>query len=218
MTEQYLTIDSDHLSLESVLDIPDSGDKAPGVVICHPDPRYGGDMHDDVVVGLARILAESGIAALRFNTRGVGGSDGEFDRGDGETDDTLSALDTLALHEGIDPSRIGVAGYSFGASVALQAAGESSVVQAVVSIACPAGIFRALGSVELLQPKLLVLGDRDHNFPVDQFRFLTKRFSQPREVSVIAGADHFFRGVEQELGQMTTRFFTRWLIGDQTAG
>ncbi|MDP6420117.1 MAG: dienelactone hydrolase family protein [SAR202 cluster bacterium] len=215
MTQQILTLNSGHLSLESVLDVPDSSDKVPGVALCHPDPRYGGDMHNDVVVELARVLVESGIAALRFNMRGVGASDGEFDRGNGETDDALSALHTLELHERIDPSRIGVAGYSFGASIAIQAAGESSLVQAVVSIACPAPIFRVLGSVELLQPKLFVMGDSDHNFPVEQFRFLTKRYSQPREVSVVVGADHFFRGVEPAVGEMTTRFFTRWLTGDQ---
>ena len=215
MTQQHLTLESGHLSLESVLYIPDSNDKVPGVVLCHPDPRYGGDMDNDIVVRTARDLASAGIAALRFNTRGVGNSDGEFDRGNGETDDMLSAVNMLEVHEKIDPSRIGVFGYSFGASVALQTAGESSVVKAVASVSCPATIFRVLGSTEMLQPKLFVMGDKDHNFPVEQFRFLTKRYSEPREVSVVTGADHHFRGIESIVGEMTADFFIRRLTGDQ---
>jgi hypothetical protein len=59
------------------------------------------------------------------------------------------------------------------------------------------------------------MGDKDHNFPVEQFRFLTKRYSEPREVSVVTGADHHFRGIESIVGEMTADFFIRRLTGDQ---
>ena len=181
------------------------------MVVCHPHPRQGGDMYSGVVIGVADRLTAQGFAVLRFNFRGVGGSEGEFAWGSGETDDAEAAVETLSLVEGVNASRIGIAGYSFGAAVALQATMDSPAIQAVAAIACPAPQLRAFSGLELLQPKLFILGDHDHNFPIDQFRFLTKRYSDPREAEVIPGADHFFRGVEHEIGTIASRFFSTWL-------
>ncbi|MCH8309406.1 MAG: dienelactone hydrolase family protein [Chloroflexi bacterium] len=214
MPQQQLNFDSNGLSLQGILEFPESDDKVPGVVICHPHPRHGGDMVNDVVVGLSQSLNAIGIATLRFNFRGVGASEGAHDNGNGEVDDALSALDALELDDAVDASRIGIAGYSFGASIALQAALDSIQVKAVFSVACPIGPFRALSSLELLQPKMLVLGDHDHDFPVGEFRFLTKRFSQPKDVEVISNADHFFRGIEAEVGKMASIFFNDSLGGN----
>ena len=75
----------------------------------------------------------------------------------------------------------------------------------------PISAFRELGVQELLQPKLLLLGDLDHDFPVDQFTFLARRFTEPRQVEVVHDADHFFAGREAEVAQMTTEFFVRCL-------
>lgn len=207
-----LTIDSGGLSIEGMLHLPkDSTEKAPGIVICHPHPRYGGDMRNNVVLGLTKRLTRDGFAVLRFNFRGVGGSEGTFDWGGGETDDADAALETLSLRDEVDGSRIGIAGYSFGAAVAIQSATDSTTTHAVAAIACPAPQFRAFSGMELLQPKLFVLGDHDHNFPVEQFRFLCRRFADPRQSEVVTGADHFFRGSEILLGEMTSKFFTTWL-------
>lgn len=207
-----ITIDSGGLSIEGMLHLPgDAADKVPGIVICHPHPRYGGDMNNNVVLGLTERLTKDGFAVLRFNFRGVGGSEGAFDWGGGETDDADAALETLSLRDEVDGSRIGIAGYSFGAAVAIQSATDSTTAHAVAAIACPAPQFRAFSGMELLQPKLFVLGDHDHNFPVDQFRFLCRRFADPRQSEVISGADHFFRDHEPTLSEMTSEFFTQWL-------
>ncbi len=210
--QRPITIDSGGLSIEGLLSLPAGATgKVPGVVICHPHPRYGGDMRNNVVRGLAERLVGDGFAALRFNFRGVGNSEGEFNWGSGETDDADAALDVLSLREEVDASRIGIAGYSFGAAVAIQSAADSTLVQAVAAIACPAPQFRAFSGMELLQPKLFVLGDHDHNFPVDQFRFLCRRFADPLRSEVISGADHFFRESEAALGDMASEFFRQWL-------
>lgn len=209
---QPITIDSGELRIEGSLHLPKNmEDKSPGVVLCHPHPRYGGDMNNNVILGLTHRLARDGFAVLRFNFRGVGGSEGSFDWGGGETDDADAALETLSLHDEVDGSRIGIAGYSFGAAVAMQSAADSTLTQAVAAIACPAPQFRAFSGMEILQPKLFVLGDHDHNFPVDQFRFLCRRFADPRQSEVVSGADHFFRGSEALLGEMTSGFFATWL-------
>ena len=84
-------------------------------------------------------------------------------------------------------------------------------------IAPPVGVFGAVGALELLQPKLFVLGDHDHDFPADQFRFLARRYGDPKQVSVIPGADHFFVGHESTLGEMAAGFFAKWLATDVAA-
>ena len=209
---QSVTIDSGELRIEGSLHLPkETAERAPGVVVCHPHPRYGGDMYNSVVVGLTNRLVRDGFAVMRFNFRGVGESEGSFDWGGGETDDADAALETLSLREEVDASRIGIAGYSFGAAVAMQSASDSTLAQAVAAIACPAPQFRAFSGMEILQPKLFVLGDHDHNFPADQFRFLCRRFADPRRDEVISGADHFFRGSEELLGELASEFFTTWL-------
>ncbi|MCL0028912.1 alpha/beta hydrolase [Dehalococcoidia bacterium] len=212
MTQHQLTINSDGLALEAVLHLPSSLGKAPAVTVCHPHPRYGGNMNSGIVVGLSEALRASGIAALRFNHRGVGGSEGNFAVGvDWALADAWAAVDALSLDDRIDATRVGIAGYSFGASVALLASLESDTILAMATIACPASVFKEFGARELLVPKLFVLGDQDHDFPVDQFRFLAQRYSEPKQVSVLSGADHFFRGHETVLGEIASAFFTRWL-------
>ena len=109
MTQHQLTLDSDGLALAAILHVPADSvssassrplQKIPGVVVCHPHPRYGGDMNSGVVAGLAQCLQASGIAALRFNHRGVAGSEGEFaGGGDGALADARSALEELSLDE-----------------------------------------------------------------------------------------------------------------------
>ena len=207
-----ITITSGDLQLEALLERPGRDpDAIPGVVICHPHPRQGGNMYNSVVIAVSDRLTANGIAVLRFNFRGVGESEGAFDWGSGETDDAEAAVEELSLAEGVDASRIGIAGYSFGAAVALQTAMASATIQAVATIACPAAEVRAFSGLEILQPKLFVLGDHDHNFPVEQFRFLTRRYADPCEAEVVPGADHFFRGSEADVGEMVSRFFATWL-------
>ncbi len=219
-----LIIDSSGLRLEGLLSLPviagpdvddDSREKLPGVVLCHPHPRQGGNMQNGVIEGMSARLVAGGFAVLRFNFRGVGGSEGQFAWGSGETDDAEAALEVLSLREEVDASRIGIAGYSFGAAVALQAAMASSmassVVQAVAAIACPAAQMRAFSGLEILPPKLFALGDSDHDFPEGQFRFLAKRFASPSQIEIVSGADHFFRGFEVVVGDMAVDFFREWL-------
>lgn len=206
-----VTFKSGDLTLEGVLHLPDVDSPLPCVAICHPHPLYGGDMHNNVVMGLAAALPEKGIAALRFNFRGVGGSGGEHTRGVGEVEDAEAAVAFLSLYRGIDGGRLGLAGYSFGASVALETARKEGLIHALALVACP---FQSLNSPVgqgLVAPKLFLCGDQDHVIPADQFSFLAKRFVEPREVHIIPGADHFFGGFEREVADLVSGFFARWL-------
>ena len=208
---EEVSFPSGDLTLEGILYLPDSSDKIPGVVICHPHPRFGGDMHNGIVLAVARSVCNTGMAGLAFNTGGTGNSEGTYSDGVGEIEDALHAISYLSLHDRVDASRLGIAGYSFGASVALEACTKSNLVQAVASVACTMSPFRDLGVRELLQPKLLIGGELDHNFPAEQFNFLAKRFMEPKEVKLLDGADHFFGGREAELGVLAAEFFARFL-------
>ena len=202
---------SGELALEGTLHLPDADGRFPGVVICHPHPQYGGDMYNVIVASLARSLCKAGIAALRFHFRGVDMSEGSFGGGVGEIEDAVEALSFLCLNDHVDASRIGIAGYSFGAAVALAAASRSNLPQAVVSIACPSRVFNEMSAQELLLPKMLIVGEHDHDFPAQQFKFMARRFTDPKEVEVIGGADHFFGGHVSEVVELATGFFARWL-------
>ncbi len=205
---------SGELALEGTLHLPAEEGRFPGVVICHPHPQYGGDMYNVIVASLAQSLCNAGIAALRFHFRGVDMSEGSFDGGIGEIEDAIAALEFLSLCENVDASRVGVAGYSFGAAVAMAAASRSNLPQALASIACPSRVFNEMSAQELLLPKLLILGEHDHDFPVQQFKFTARRFTDPKEVEIIGGADHFFGRHVSEVAGLTTVFFRQWL-GDE---
>ena len=212
--QQNIFFRSGELSLEGTLHLPPAEGRFPGVVICHPHPQYGGDMYNVIVASLARSLCEAGIAALRFHFRGVDMSEGSFDGGIGEIEDAVEAMEYLTLNENVDASRVGIVGYSFGAAVALAAASRSNLPQALVSIACPSRVFNEMSAQELLLPKLLILGEHDHDFPAQQFKFMARRFNDPKTVEVISGADHFFGGHVSEVVGLSTDFFSKWL-GDE---
>ena len=213
-----ITFPSGDLTLEGALHLPEGTGRFPGVVLCHPHPRYGGDMYNVIVASLADRLCAAGIAALRFNFRGVDLSEGEFDGGAGEIQDAAEAMNFLSLRDEVDASRIGIAGYSFGAAIALAAASQNSIAQAIVSIACPSRVFNEISARELLLPKLLILGEHDHDFPMQQFRFMARRYTEPKSIEIIRGADHFFGGHVSEVTALATDFFSEWLGDDRRRG
>ena len=208
---QNIMFPSGDLALEGTLHLPAEEGRFPGVVICHPHPRYGGDMYNVIVATLAQSLCAAGIAALRFNFRGVDMSEGSFDGGNGEIQDAEEALNYLSLCENVDASRVGIAGYSFGAAVAMAAASRSNLAQAIVSVACPSRVFNEMSAQEMLIPKMLILGEHDHDFPAQQFKFMARRYSDPKQVEIIDGADHFFGGHVAQVVGLATSFFEQWL-------
>ena len=198
-------------SLEGYLQLPEGDGPFPGVVVCHPHPRMGGDMYNSVVMGICHALTRVGIASLRFNFRGVGRSQGTYDEGRGETEDALAALGLLASSESIEEGSVGIAGYSFGAGVALKAALRDDRARAV-SVVARARVDPEddVGKRPSL-PILFVVGDLDRLMPPEQFRELSGKLATPPEMHVVPGADHFFVGLEMEVGAVVATFFQHWL-------
>ncbi|MBI2856385.1 MAG: dienelactone hydrolase family protein [Chloroflexi bacterium] len=197
--------------LEGFLYIPEGAGPFPGVVVCHPHSLMGGNMDNNVVMGICHVLARLGIASLRFNFRGVGRSESAFDEGRGEIDDALEAIRVLASSDGIDASRVGLAGYSFGAGVAMKAALRDDISRALALI----GRARVDPDEDLnLRPSLPILfavGDRDRLMPQGQIEEISARLTTKPEMHVLPGADHFLAGREMEVGELVAAFFQRWL-------
>ena len=176
LKKPFINIKSGDIELESRLDVPLGESRPPCVLFCHPDPRHGGAMDNLILEKVNENLLKNGIATLRFNFRGVGNSTGEFTGGKSEGTDIISIVEFLSTHTLIDGSRIGIFGYSFGAWMALEATLATSKIKSVVSVACPQRWYSTFGTVEMVQPKLLISGDRDHDFPHGQFKFLSGRY------------------------------------------
>jgi alpha/beta superfamily hydrolase len=202
LAESPVTFPAGSFRLEGYASVPAGATHA--VVVCHPHPEYGGTMDDGIVTAVARSLGAAGIATLRFNFRGVGRSEGRHSGGGAEIDDVRAALDCLA--ERAPGARLALAGYSFGAAVAVRAAGVDRRAERVAAIALPAAMLDAEFLAECRTPLLLVHGDRDQFAPVAQLEAILARCPAPTEVERIPGADHFLYPATDRIGARIVRF------------
>jgi alpha/beta superfamily hydrolase len=180
---------SDGLDLEAELAVPPTPNGA--VVLAHPHPQQGGSMRSLVTSELFRTLPAAGIATLRFNFRGVEGSEGTFGGGIAEHDDVVAAIDRLRVATSATP--LVLAGWSFGADV------SASVVDPRLAgwflIAPP---LRVLPDDRLVaasdpRPKHLAVPEHDMFRPPDSAREATAGWTNTT-VEVVPGADHFLVG------------------------
>jgi alpha/beta superfamily hydrolase len=199
MDEVQVSFRSGDLTLEGLLANPGGG--APGAVVCHPHPMYGASMYNNVVDAILAALWECGYATLRFNFRGVGASEGEHDGGPGEVADAGAAMAHLLAQPDVRRDDAMMAGYSFGAMVALSAGYERRDVARIVAVALPIAMTDARVPPDASKPLLLVSGDRDSYSPVAGLQALQQKIRASAKVELIAGADHFFGGQEAELSR-----------------
>lgn len=211
MPRRRLTLTLPDVALEGVLHLPDAPRPHAAVLVCHPHPFYGGTMDNNVVMGLCWALERAGLAALRYNYRGVGGSEGQMVAGEQDVADAVETLRALAEMDEVEGHRVGICGYSFGAGVALEVAARSDLPKAVAVVGCPTSVLQGEGLQRVRLPKLLISGSRDPFAPAAQVRELTARFADPKEVHLLEGADHFLVGREAHVGELAAEFFARWL-------
>jgi alpha/beta superfamily hydrolase len=175
-----------------------------GVVITHPHPLYGGTMNNPVVETVQSAYQQHGYATLRFNFRGVGGSQGNFDNGLGEQDDVRAAISYV---ENMDVSAIDLAGYSFGAWVNTGVVTDSrTAIRSMMMISPPVGFieFETVPAINCL--KLVVTGSRDDIAPVNQIRDLMPAWNPEAQFEIIDGCDHFYSGHLHKLQSILTQY------------
>jgi alpha/beta superfamily hydrolase len=178
-------------ALEAQLDRSDS-DGGAFAVLCHPHPQYGGSMHDAVLATLAGALLDAGVSCLRFNFRGVGNSEGRSSGGSAEAEDLLAAAAWLRAEH--SPERLWLGGYSFGASMVWQAAAAINP-ERLLLIAPPVGAM-PFAEQSLNADIDVFAGDRD-----DYVDFAQLDRLRGARVHQLAGADHFFMGLHDQLRQ-----------------
>jgi alpha/beta superfamily hydrolase len=176
------------------------------MVLCHPHPQYGGSMHDGVLDTVARVAQRSAMATLKFNFRGVGASDGSFDRGLGEIDDLLAVLTWLRNEH--RPNSILLAGYSFGSNVVWQALDRAGDVAQVLLIAPPIGAMHYAERGGLAIPVDVIYGDEDTFVAAAELERWAARAAPGARITPIAGADHFFGAAHEALAQAVERALT----------
>lgn len=171
-------------------------DDAPVALILHPHPQHGGTMNNKVVYSLYHNFARRGFSTLRFNFRGVGRSQGEFDNGQGELSDAAAALDWMQAH---NPNASGcwIAGFSFGAWIAMQLMMRRPEINGFIAIAPPASIHDFSFLAPCPAGGLIVHGDADDIIPEESVAKLSDKLGKQKNITidyrVVKGCDHFFR-------------------------
>jgi len=188
--------------LEALLMHPESDPVAAGVV-CHAHPLHGGVMHFKVVFRAAKALQQNGVAALRFNFRGVGRSQGEHDHGIGEQDDAAAALGELERRFPGLPLVLG--GFSFGAATALHLVARDRRPKAVFALGFPRSLMPESAAIAQIRiPRLFVQGERDEFASGAELRELVASLPGEPRLEVIPGADHFFTGQLDRVQQVVS--------------
>ncbi|HEY3919160.1 MAG TPA: alpha/beta hydrolase [Stellaceae bacterium] len=184
---------------------PAAEEKAPIALLLHPHPQHGGTMNNKVVYTLFHAFVHCGFSAFRFNFRGVGRSQGQFGRGEGELADAASALDWL-LTANPAAKACWVGGFSFGAWIGMQLLMRRPEIGAFVSVAPPANMFDFGFLAPCPVSGLIVQGDQDQIVPLEAMQKLLAKLKHQRDVTVdyriVKGADHFFQSQLAELGQV----------------
>ena len=174
-------------------------------VVCHPHPLFGGTLTNKVVHTLARAFTEVGMPSLRFNFRGVGMSAGTHDEGRGEVQDVLAAV--RYGRERWPQARLWLAGFSFGAAVAVRA---SSAAQPAGLIAVAPAVDRVdMAAVIPACPWLVLLGDADDVVSPQRMLEWAQGLRPAPVTQVLAGAGHYFHGRLPDLRERVTAFLNQ---------
>jgi len=168
----------------------------------HPHPKFGGTMNNKIVYDLFYMFQERGFTTLRFNFRGVGRSQGEFDHGQGELLDAAAALDWV---QGLHPDSRGcwVAGFSFGAWIGMQLLMRRPEIEGFMSIAPQANIYDFSFLAPCPSSGLIINGDQDRVAPMEDTVGLVEKLKTQKGImithQVVEGGNHFFTEQEDEL-------------------
>jgi alpha/beta superfamily hydrolase len=184
--------------LEALLDEPAAEPRAVAV-FGHPHPLHGGTMHTKALYQAAKAMPRIGVAALRFNFRGVGRSAGTFDAGAGELEDFKAAI--AFASERFPDLPIWAAGMSFGSWIAMTAGAQDARVSLLLGIAPPVDRydFEALKTCTL--PKFIIHGEEDELISIKEIRKFYAQIPEPKELVTIEYANHLFEGKTPLVGE-----------------
>jgi alpha/beta superfamily hydrolase len=191
---------------------------APIALILHPHPKYGGTMNNPVTYALHYAFRDLGFTVMRFNFRGVGRSQGEFDQGVGELSDAASALDYLQA-QNQNASACWVAGFSFGAWIGMQLLMRRPEISGFVSVAPPANMYDFSFLAPCPSSGLILNGEADRIVPTEEVEKLSNKLKAQRGITIthktVPEANHFFeKGMEPMIGMV--KEYVQRRLGEDT--
>jgi alpha/beta superfamily hydrolase len=180
-------------------------ENAPIALILHPHPQQGGTMNNRVVFEVYQTFVRRGFSTLRFNFRGVGRSQGEYDEGTGELSDAASALDWLQAANP-DASQCWVSGFSFGAWICMQLLMRRPEINSFIALAPPANKYDFAFLAPCPASGLVVHGADDNMVPEESVDTFAKKLASQKRITIdyqiVEGANHFFH---EKVDELTTR-------------
>lgn len=205
------TIQGRRVQLEAALREPHGTPPHAAAVVCHPHPLYGGTLDNRVVYRVAKAATKAGLAALRFNFRGVGRSSGTFDHGEGERDDAVTAIDWLERRYPDLP--LTLIGFSFGAWVGVDVGFRDQRIRAMIGLGLPINFYDFEFLVENPKPTLFIIGTNDEYCPRDRMERFARRLPPNTSLRWIEGADHFFQQQLDQVQDLAATFFRSLELG-----
>ena len=200
MKEERVFIQAGEVKIEGLVDNA-PGEKA--VIVTHPHPLYGGDMSNNVVETVVQAYRQKGYTTFRFNFRGVGQSEGNYDEGIGEQEDVRAGLSYL---NGLGKSSIDLAGYSFGAWVNALGLKSFDHAKRMIMVSPPVNFidFSFLGYNAKIQ--LVIAGSEDDIAPPGMIKEMLQAWNPGVHFNIIQGADHFYGGKTDEIKKIIRNF------------
>ncbi|MFO8017216.1 MAG: alpha/beta fold hydrolase [Promethearchaeia archaeon] len=203
-----LFIDVNGIQLEAEY-LHSTTDNEFAVIICHPHPQYGGSMHNNVVSAVFSRLKMENINCLRFNFRGVGNSSGSPSDGVGELEDVKACVEYLVGEKHYE--KILICGYSYGAAIGCSAVNYSKHIVGFVAISFPWDFmdenFKKLSQTG--KPKFFIQGDEDSIAKYNRFQEHYDDYQEPKEYTIIKGANHFYRSYEHQVAEEVHKFIKK---------
>ena len=193
MKEEQVFFKSQDLKIEALISESQTRN---AVVVTHPHPLYGGEMHNNVVESVVRAYGQKGYTTLRFNFRGVGKSEGGYDNGTGEQEDVRAAVAFLG---GLGKTSIDLAGYSFGAWVNAQCIESLTDVKRMIMVSPPVNFLDFSFLKYTAKIRLVIAGSEDDIAPPAMIKDMIPVWNSEAEFDIIQGADHFYWAKTGEL-------------------
>ena len=198
---------------------PGKTENAPIALILHPHPKAGGQMNNAVTIQLYRVFMKRGFATLRFNFRGVGKSQGEFDSGIGELADAATALDWLQANNPT-ASQCWVAGYQFGAWIGMQLLMRRPETDGFISVSPPTNVYDFSFLAPCPASGLILHGSNDAvASPTEVERVVAKLRTQKGitiAYDLVEGANHYWSDHLDEVEIRTGAYLDRRMAGGKS--
>lgn len=197
------------------------GENPPVALILHPHPLFGGTMNNRATFELYNLFSRKGFAVLRFNFRGIGRSQGEYDHGQGELADAATALDYLQQMNPNAPFAW-VAGFSFGAWIGMQLLMRRPEISGFISVSAPANLYDFSFLAPCPSSGVVLHGEVDKVCTPDETRVMVERTRTQKgrkiEFQILPGADHFFETHIDEMIRAAETYLDRRLAHPEPEG